>query len=180
MVRLSLVNERLTYLEQEFEGLNFELLATEGNERISCIICSSVHSKTISESWEKIVGLIAGIYQSALTNEFSKWNIYLVFFSKEPLDLALKYKIENNKFSMRKIVINERLLPSGQSVHEYLNSEILGLDLQLLTQNPNQATTLVPSKLSQLIESLGEIPFDQKTTSFEQRAAQLNILIERL
>lgn len=180
MVRLLPVNKDLSYLKSEFEEFDFELLATEGNEHISCIVCSSDNIEAIAERWEHVVGSVAGTYQASLTDEFSKWNIYLVFFTKYPLDIPLKYRIENNKFSMRKIVIDQNSIPLGQTIHEYLNSEILGLDLQLLTQDSNAVVGPIHTRLSQLIESLGEIPLDQKLTSFELRASQLNDLIERL
>lgn len=59
----------------------------------------------LTKNWEDIYKTIALDVQTTLTDEFSIWNIYLIFQSNKPINKQLKYSIENNTFSSRKIVI---------------------------------------------------------------------------
>lgn len=64
-------------------------------------------AKTISDKWKGFSDTIASIYQNSdyMSNkEFDKWNFYVVYISKEKLSKELKNKIENDRFSSRKIV----------------------------------------------------------------------------
>lgn len=65
-------------------------------------------AKTISDKWKGFSDTIASIYQNSEymteNREFEKWNFYVIYISKEKLSKELKNKIENDRFSSRKIV----------------------------------------------------------------------------
>jgi hypothetical protein len=61
---------------------------------------------TLDTEWEKISGTIAAYYQASLVDQFTKWNIYVCYLCKTPISINLKYKIENDRFSSRKIVLD--------------------------------------------------------------------------
>ena len=64
-------------------------------------------AETISNKWKGFSDTIASIYQNSdyMSNkEFDKWNFYVIYISKEKLSKEIKNKIENDRFSSRKIV----------------------------------------------------------------------------
>lgn len=62
---------------------------------------------TIDESWKRFSNMVAANYQNSEymgDNKFDKWNFYIIYISKDVISKELKNKIENDKFSSRKIV----------------------------------------------------------------------------
>lgn len=61
----------------------------------------------INDFWKRFSNMIAVNYQTSkyMSNkEFDKWNFYIIYISKDEVPKELKNKIENDKFSSRKIV----------------------------------------------------------------------------
>ncbi len=61
----------------------------------------------INENWKRFSNMVAANYQNSefmSDMEFDKWNFYIIFISKEIISKEVKNKIENDKFSSRKIV----------------------------------------------------------------------------
>ena len=44
-------------------------------------------------------------YITTDVSKFELWNVYLIFASKKQLDTETQYKLENNKYAMRKLFI---------------------------------------------------------------------------
>lgn len=61
--------------------------------------------KELDDGWKDFNSFITAEYLMKLKDDFSRWNSYIFFLASGQLDKALKYAIENNKFSTRKIVI---------------------------------------------------------------------------
>lgn len=59
----------------------------------------------LNDVWKEMRNFIAIKFQNNLAIEFERWNVYVFYIVEFPLDDALKYKIENDTFSSRKIVI---------------------------------------------------------------------------
>lgn len=62
----------------------------------------------LEEEWKIIRDDIAMKYQRSLTNDFERWNFYLFYVVEdiESLQRNLKFKIEHNTLSSRKIIIS--------------------------------------------------------------------------
>ena len=61
----------------------------------------------IKEIWRRFSNMIAANYQNYEymgDSKFDKWNFYIIYLSKDIVSKELKNKIENDKFSSRKIV----------------------------------------------------------------------------
>lgn len=81
----------------------------------------------LTNDWRKISNAIAVYFQSMVNDDFGKWNTYLFFQSKfEPSAnyRNLKYKIEKDIFSTRKIVIEE-----DKDLNAIIDEHILSKDL---------------------------------------------------
>ena len=62
------------------------------------------NSNELKNQWKDINSFITAKYIATVKNEFSKWNFYMFYIASERIEKTLKYEIENNKFSSRKIV----------------------------------------------------------------------------
>lgn len=61
----------------------------------------------LNDSWKRFSNMVAANYQNAehmSDSEFDRWNFYIIYISKDSVAKELKNKIENDKFSSRKIV----------------------------------------------------------------------------
>lgn len=82
-----------TYLEVQFGGL------------IPVFIVECENEQQLRGIWQEITSFIASNFQTNLIDEFPTWNIYLFFKVKSAISNSLKYQIENDTFSSRKIII---------------------------------------------------------------------------
>lgn len=88
-----------------------KLFQNRNNHRISVFISHFGEIEQVGANWKKVSNYIASSYQSTLTkkeDEFEKWNIYLLFTCTAAVNKTLRFEIENDKFSSRKIIL-ERL-----------------------------------------------------------------------
>jgi hypothetical protein len=95
----------ITDLKERYSDCNFNFKLLEENVGISVFFIlanSSVLAK--NDIWNKISNEIALKYQSKLETVYEKWNLYLIFITNDVTSKELKNKIENDKFSSRKIV----------------------------------------------------------------------------
>ena len=86
------------------EFATFKLIEYKGN--ISVFVFFFEEENQLQGAWNKLSGNIAGNYQAELMEDFDMWNIYMFYLCKSEVSLALKYKIENDRFSSRKIVLD--------------------------------------------------------------------------
>lgn len=84
----------------------------------------------IETKWEEISNAIAVYFQTKLESEFEIWNLYLFYISKSKMEKELKYKIENNTISSRKIVIDSFIGRASEKALDNIVSEhITNMDL---------------------------------------------------
>ncbi|MCG3693326.1 ABC-three component system middle component 1 [Aliarcobacter butzleri] len=63
--------------------------------------------KMLNDNWENIQNKIALDFQSNIQKEIELWNIYIIFFIENKMEQKdLKYKIENDHYCARKILID--------------------------------------------------------------------------
>src|SRR5690606_33609999 len=87
--------------------------------------------------------MVAANYQTSeyMSNrEFDKWNFYIIYISKDDVSKELKNKIENDKFSSRKIV--EDLFDkefNDKEANQLIVKHITNTDLEdILSQTQNK------------------------------------------
>ncbi|SFO75655.1 hypothetical protein SAMN05428949_6501 [Chitinophaga sp. YR627] len=81
---------------------------------------------TLGEIWQNISNFIAMHFQTKISDNFGKYNFYLFYIVLGNISNELKYKIENNTFSSRKIIVTEKEVLSS-----LVNSHILNNDLTI-------------------------------------------------
>jgi len=124
IMKTSLITENYAFLNNLFAQFSPVLLKVEFGGDISVFAFSFDNESELSDNWRKITSSVAAYYQSTFDNEkndFERWNIYILFLVQTPVDSQLKYRIENDKFSSRKIVHDES---TTQPDMEYLQTLI--------------------------------------------------------
>lgn len=78
--------------------------------KINVLIFQSDY-ENLKLKWENVSSAVSMCYQADIKdeNEFEKWNLYIIYVCYDKVDKELKAKIENNKFSSRKIVEDNQI-----------------------------------------------------------------------
>src|SRR5690606_37759870 len=97
--------ELINQLNKMYETFDFQFRLIQTNVNISVFFVLK-DSVSLSEEnrWENISKEIALKYQSKLETVYEKWNLYIIYITRDITPKDLKNKIENDKFSSRKIV----------------------------------------------------------------------------
>ena len=176
-MKLSNKSNQVQFLKNEFEQFNFELFSVDINDNLfsSCIVCWSNSADDIINFWKDIQSLLSAKYQPE--GEYAKWNIYLIYLNKEKLSLDEKYKIENDKYFSRKIVLDGLSdLPNIDSVKEIINCELFGHDMHLSEgYKSSNINDLIDSDILNLLKN---IPLGSAKDSKEARANVIKGLID--
>lgn len=100
-----LTDELQTVIKNKFSDVAFEYREINFGGIIPAFFIDIKDEKNLTNQWKAITEFIAVHFQSSLRNEFSVWNIYLFFIVEQEIKDDLKYIIENDTFSSRKIII---------------------------------------------------------------------------
>ena len=106
----------------------------------------------MEEEWIMIRDDIALTYQRSLTDDFERWNFYLFYVIEdiESLPRNLKFKIEHNTLSSRKIIISAKEI-EGNDIPEYLIHKYLCYTIE--TENAVDGKPFIKNdKVVKLIE----------------------------
>ncbi|HEX8377673.1 MAG TPA: ABC-three component system middle component 1 [Pedobacter sp.] len=95
----------INQLKEKYKTCDFQFCLTYTNVNISVFFVLA-DSSTLSEEnlWGNISKEIALKYQSKLESVYEKWNLYIIYITTDIASKELKNRIENDKFSSRKIV----------------------------------------------------------------------------
>jgi len=130
-----------------FPGIQIEVQEINPPDFIPVFFILFSDDKQLADVWPKLNLYIAVNFQTILESEFSTWNIYLFFLLPSPVTNALKYKIENDTFSSRKIVIE------GEMTHRNIISEhILNDNLQVMEKDQAKQEFIKNSVISSILE----------------------------
>lgn len=77
----------------------------------------------LKKYWKEFNSFITAEYLIKLNNDFSRWNSYIFYITEGTIEKPLKYEIENNKFSTRKIVIESIYQSIDNKLVKYILSE---------------------------------------------------------
>ena len=131
------------FFNQEFPKMKVEYRVINlGNSNAYAFFIACESEVILRNNWIKIRNYIATKFQTHISDEFGKWNIYLFFILEQEISLELKYKIENDVFSSRKIIIE-----NGDSFERIISNHILNsLDFGNDGTRP-QEQIFVPNKI---------------------------------
>lgn len=90
----------------KIEGCEIYHYTNKDTFRINVFIFKA-NSNLIERYWKRFSNMVASLYQNEeymKNSEFERWNFYIIYLSGDGVTKELKNKIENDKFSSRKIV----------------------------------------------------------------------------
>lgn len=95
-------------VKRQFPDLKVEYqLVSLAEAKLYAFFISLQDESQLTCLWRDIRNFIAVNFQTRLEDDFSKWNLYLFFLVKGPVKIELKYQVENDTFSSRKVVVGE-------------------------------------------------------------------------
>lgn len=119
----------------------------------------------LEKYWKEFNSFISAEYLIKLKKDFSKWNSYIFYITEGIVEKPLKYEIENNKFSTRKIVI-ELIDQSidNDLIKNILSEHIINDNIHFGVENQNIESFLK----NEIIDKALKSTFFNKTTSIKE------------
>ena len=145
-----------------------------GNGYINIFSISIDSATELEQKWELVRNLVAVRFQSKNRNDFDKWNTYLFFVLKERISKDLKYKIENDIFSSRKIVVDGQKLSNEKIIEKYIKNP------DIKTVVGDDSSTINFKKNETIERIIGEGKLKEKKVDREVVGKALDKLIEEL
>jgi hypothetical protein len=141
----------------------------EGSFKINVFFLEA-DNPTLNDSWKRFSNMVAANYQTTehmSDSEFDRWNFYIIYISKDSVSKELKNKIENDKFSSRKIIEDAY---ANEFNHEEANrlivKHITNADLKEIVEATQETSTsaYVPEnkKLWELLAKEEKVSGDRK------------------
>ncbi|HEV7350359.1 ABC-three component system middle component 1 [Telluribacter sp.] len=94
------------FIRQTFPNVQCHIEHTEYQGTIHSFFLQCSTSQVLEEEWQSLSNAIAFHYQSKIESEFERWNFYLFYLVDTLVNRGLKFRIENDPISSRKIVID--------------------------------------------------------------------------
>ena len=86
--------------------------------------------KKLVDIWKEICGDIAIYFQTELEKSIEIWNIYVLFLVEGNVDSQTRYLVEQNKYSSRKLVIENVTRPlDTERIHSIINDKLFNLNI---------------------------------------------------
>lgn len=124
-------------MEERLTAYDIRCLRKEQeNFNIYVFSITTDNGRDLSEVWNPLTNVIANYFQTTLDKEIERWNIYITFIVKERVDKSLKYLIEQNRFSCRKLVMDRTETQDSKYICEFIEQRIFGLNIK---KTPNVA-----------------------------------------
>lgn len=170
----------LKELTETYKSLIFKFIIEKININISVLFVYGL-SKDFedNDNWEKISEEIALKYQSKISNLVDKWNIYIIYLCKDIATKELKNKIENNRFSNRKIVEdNFQSELTDESANELIIKHITNTDLIKVIADTNDSIQEIYLPINEKLWKL--IPKDESISGDTSKQKDLIELLKQL
>ncbi len=136
------IETMISDLDNEFENASFSFEEINYQGKLPCFFITVKSEEELTRIWMKVSDIIAVNCQSRMKNEFSIWNLYLFFIVSETISNDLKYQIENDTFSSRKIVIE------GESdVAKIIDEHILNRDIKIDSSMISSSAVFKPNPI---------------------------------
>lgn len=159
----------------EIENSNVYHYINEGNFKINVFILEADNT-IITDSWKRFSNVVAASYQNSDYmggREFDRWNFYIIYISKGKLSKELKNKIENDKFSSRKIVEDSYDKEfNDDEAKRLIIKHITNSDLKEIIEKTEEVTMLryIPKN-----KKLWKVLLDEKKLIGDRKAQELFI-----
>lgn len=124
-----------------------------GGDVIICMV-QFKDETSLKSNWKEFNSYLTAKFIPTIKDEYSKWNFYIFFFSKVMVAKSLKYEIENNKFSSRKIVIEKCESITEEIIKTSISEHITNDNIQLNVESTNISKFKKDVSLAKIIDKL--------------------------
>ena len=107
----------------------------------------------LNKNWKDFNGQIATDFVISLKEEYSRWNLYIFYLSKETVEKQVKYEIENNKFSSRKIVIENVNSITEKKINLLISEHITNDNILIGIENKKSLEFKKNTSLSRILDN---------------------------
>ena len=108
----------------------------------------------LTKEWKEFSNYLAAEYMTKIKDEYSKWNFYIFYFSNDIVPKSLKYEIENNKFSSRKIVIENCKSITEEVIKTSISEHITNDNIQVNVESKSISKFKKDVSLAKIIDKL--------------------------
>jgi hypothetical protein len=144
-----------TILERLFPEAAIEFHRIEYGGKVTTVFIRFSSIELIESQWEDISNAIALYYQTKVESEFERWNLYLFYLSPVVLEKGLKYKIENDPISSRKIVVDKFDGALSQAAMEkIISSHITNSNLTIDNEEPVPTPFVKDAPISNILDKI--------------------------
>ena len=173
-MQLNKVNHIIESLEEKDETISFEnLTCWEYKEDNYSLYIFSIQLKNQDELLkvhEELRDYIAIYFQSQiLEKDVERWNIYQFFFIQEKVDHNTKQKIEQDKFSTRKIIHDDKqkeLL--DEDIKKIINQELFDFEIENREIKKDSIDSFLKKDHSTVLSLIDEVGTSKLDESLEQ------------
>ncbi|MEX3936326.1 ABC-three component system middle component 1 [Paraburkholderia phymatum] len=151
---------------------------------ITCFVAIFSSGESCVELWEKVNSSVTVVSQSFINSGVMPWNLYLLMCSPDSLNKLSKYRIENDRFAARKIIVSDQELPqfANDPYRAALEDAILGNDIELTnleaSENVEARSVNHDNFIRTFLLSKNEpVPVDRKPASIQLRKQYLSELM---
>lgn len=141
-------------LKSSFELNHFSIGTIHfGGEIIACFI-NFKDDAGLKNQWKELNSYLTAKFIPKVKDDYSKWNFYIFYLSKGTIEKQLKYEIENNKFSSRKIVIENVNTVTEKEINIYISEHITNDNIQIGVENKQLLKFKKNTSLSKILDKL--------------------------
>jgi hypothetical protein len=179
-VKLLRSDSNVEFLGALFPELEFSFFSSDDDAHfISCFVAFCPDENLCEKHWADLTSNISINYQEALSSDVAAWNIYLAIVCPKNMNKHLKYKIENDRFALRKLVLDGEAYSSleADAISQALEAAILGSDLVLKPDSELAGPSSYTSPLREFLDNLEVLPLDGKEKSISIRRQRISELI---
>lgn len=108
----------------------------------------------LAKTWKDFNSYVAAEYMTLIKDEYSKWNFYIFYLSNKTVEKQLKYEIENNKFSSRKIVIENANSITEKEINLLISKHITNDNMQIGVENKQSSVFKKKASLAKILDKL--------------------------
>ncbi|ABG57333.1 ABC-three component system middle component 1 [Cytophaga hutchinsonii] len=120
---------------------------------IVCMVKFKDETK-LNSQWKEFNSYLTAKFIPTVKDDYSKWNFYVFYFSNNIVNKSLKYEIENNKFSSRKIVIDNCESITATEINNVISEHITNDKIQINVENKEISTFNKNASLANILDKL--------------------------
>jgi len=171
--KFKIIESDFVEVQSFFKNWRFSCFkATIGKQSIQSITvfcCQTENLNYLKQEWKKINNVISATYVAKNESPFERWNTYLLFVCTDQgkIPRSTHYEIENNKFSMRKMVIQKQAILKDDEVAAILNQKVLSSGIKLIKEVSEK---LESPQLSEITKRLLSADINTKNASDSRKA----------